>query len=135
MYSNDKVGDVRHVFIVISLLSLAGCPPVQRLYIHNKSDNTIYSAYLNPNWDEVRIRPGATKWISLQMGMVESCFSVSLDESTKAFSLPRTILVDSKSTGYGSRLDVNYEYGQFHFRRDDSEWVQLEEVAACGDVQ
>ncbi len=126
---------MRHVFIVLSVLLLVGCPAEQRLYIHNNSDITISSAYLDPNWDEGRIRPGATKWISFQFGHMESCFNVSLDESTKAFSLPRAILVESKSTGYGSRLDVNYEYGQFHFRRDDGKWVQLEEIAACVDIQ
>ncbi len=133
MSSDDKVSDVRYVFIVISVLFLVGCPAQSRLYIHNKSDVTISSAHLGPNSDEVRIRPGATKWISIQFGM-ESCFSVSLNESNKAFGLPRTILAESKNTGYGGRLDVNYEYGQFHFRRDNGEWVQLKEVAECGDI-
>jgi len=131
--SDVKVGDVRYVFIVISVLFLVGCPAVQRLYIHNYSDVTISSAHLNPNADEVRIRPGATKWISVRHGM-ESCFSVSLNESTKAFGLPRTILAESENKGYGGRLDVNYEYGQFHFRHDNGEWVQLKEVAECGDI-
>ena len=124
---------MRYVFLVIFALVLVGCPAVQRLYIHNKSDDTISGAHLNPNADEVRIRPGATKWISINSG-VESCFTVSIDGSTRAFSLPRSILVQSESRGYGGRLDVNYEYGLFHFQRDDGEWVQLEEVAECGDI-
>ena len=133
MNQDGKVGDIRYLILVISALVLVGCPPVKRLYIHNKSDATILGAHLNPNVDEVRIRPGATKWISINPGL-ESCFIVSIDGSTRAFGLPKTITAQSESTGYGGRLDVNYEYGLFHFQRDDGEWVQLEEVVECGGL-
>ncbi len=112
---------------------LAGCPAQHRLYIHNKSDETLFSAYLNPNWESVTIRPGRTKYVWIRFGL-ESCFSILVGDTKKAFHLPREILLESKSTGYGGRLDVYYEYDKLHFQYDDGRWVQLHEIAACNDI-
>jgi hypothetical protein len=124
---------LRYVAIILIGSLLAGCPAQHRLYIHNKSDETLSSVYLNSNWEGVTIRPGRTKyvWISFDE---ESCFSLSIEGATRMFHIPMSIMSESKATGYGGRLDVYYEYGQFHFQYDDGRWAQLEEVSGCGSI-
>ena len=124
---------LRYVAIILLSSLLAGCPAQHRLYIHNKSDDTLSSAYLNSNWEGVTIRPGKTRYVWIWYGE-ESCFNLSIGETTKAFHLPRSIMAETKATGYGGRLDVYYEYGQLHFQYDDGRWAQLEEVAECDDI-
>lgn len=79
------------------------------------------------------IRPGKTKYISFLLHK-ESCFSLFIGKTDKAFHLPMEILVQRKAARYGVRLDFYYEYGQLHFQYDDGRWVQLEELAECDDV-
>lgn len=124
---------LRFIAIVLLCSLLAACPAQHRLYIHNKSDDTLFSAYLNPNWDSVTIRPGRTKYIWIWFGE-ESCFSLVIGKTKKAFELPPSITAETRSTGYGGRLDVYYEYGQLHFQYDDGRWTQLKEVAGCDDI-
>jgi len=124
---------LRYVAIILLSSLLTGCPAQHRLYIHNKSEDTLFSAYLNPNWEAVTIRPGRTRHVSIWFGE-ESCFSLSIEETTRAFHLPRNIMAESKATGYGGRLDVYYEYGQLHFQHDDGRWTQLDEIAECDDI-
>lgn len=124
---------LRYAAIILSGLLLAGCPAEHRLYIHNKSDDTLSSAYLNPNWKAVTIRPGRTKYVSLWFGE-ESCFSLFVEQTKKAFHIPTKIMMESRSTGYGGRLDVYYEYDKLHFRFDDGHWIQLQEIDGCNDI-
>lgn len=120
----------RRIFLVTLCLLLAGCPAQHRLYIHNKSDFTLSSAYENANLKPVKIRPGRTKYIWMRFGM-EACFRLTIGESTKSYYLPREILSESKPTGYGGRLDIYFEYGQFHFQHRDGHWVQFNEIGEC----
>ena len=119
---------VRSIVLVVLCLLLAGCPAQRQIYIHNESEVTLSSAYLNPKWEIVRIRPGRTKYIFTDIGM-DSCFRIVIGESTKAYQLPRDII--TTSTGYGERLDIYFEYGQFHFQRREGRWAQLEEMDKC----
>ena len=121
---------VRNIVFGVLLLLLVGCPAQHRLYIHNKSDQTLSSAYRSDAWEVVRIRPGKTKYIWTGFGK-ETCFQLFVGDSLKAYYLPREILADSKSTRYGFRLDVFYEYGRIHFQFADGRWVQIEEIDEC----
>ena len=119
-----------HIVFVVLLLLLAGCPAEHRLYIHNKSDQTLSSAYTTDVWEVVTIPPGRTKYIWMVFGM-ESCFRLTVGDSLRSYDLPREVLAETNSTRYGGRLDVHYEHGQIHFQFDDGRWVQIEEVDKC----
>lgn len=121
---------MRYIAILLLASFLVGCPAENRLYIHNKSDDTLTNKQPHPNRDDVVIRPGASKHISFPLHK-ESCFSLLIGETAKSFYLPRAILVQRKAARYGIRLDVHYEYGLLHFKNDDGSWTQLEEVAEC----
>ncbi len=125
-----RLSNARTVVFAIILLVLAGCPAEHRLYIHNKSDQTLSSAYPTDAWDVVTMRPGKTKYIWIGIGM-ESCFQLSVDGSVRAYHLPREVLAESKGTRYGGRLDVYFEYGKIHFRFADLRWAQIEEIDEC----
>ena len=119
---------IRNLILVTLCVCLAGCPPQRRIYVHNESQVSLSSAYHNPNWERVEIRPGKTKFIAAPY-TDESCFELVVGELTKAFDIPMDI--KSKGVRYGARLDVYFEYGQFHFQRNDESWAQLEEIASC----
>ncbi len=130
---DNSEADVRYIVIIVLCSLLAACPAAHRVYIHNRSDITLTTTYLRSSLDQVIIRPGKTKhfWAPYNM---KHCFNLTIGNSTAAFHLPTSIWAESRSTRYGSRLDVYFEYGQLHFRYEDGRWVQLEEIADCREI-
>jgi len=118
------------ISVVIAGLLLVGCPAEFRIYVHNKSDLTLASAYQNANRDVVRIGPRKTKYLQGYFDR-EWCLKLNVDEVTKAYHIPREMFDETRSTGYGSRLDIYFEYGLLHVQYGDGRWVQLEEVDDC----
>ena len=121
---------LRYVLIVISLVSLAGCPGFFRLYIDNQSDDVLSSAYWDPGMEAVTIRPGKTGHISIRYGD-NACFGITIGTRTTGYSLPGAVLDDRRGVRGGQRLDVIYEYGKMNFRHSDGRWVTLEEIGEC----
>ena len=119
---------IRNLILVSLCVCLAGCPAQRRIYVHNESAFSLSSAYQNPKLDVVEIRPGRTRYIVAPFSE-EACFGIAVGELTRAFEIPMDIM--AKSPGYGARLDVYFEYGQFHFQRSDGRWAQLDEIARC----
>ena len=121
---------MRYIFATLACLLLTGCPPVTRLYIHNKSaDTLVYHSpreYLEPT----TIKPGRTKWVPVRSDDI-SCVGLAVNDEVRYYEASREVHMAGKSTGYGSRIDAYYEYGRMFVQKAAGDWFEVRSSASC----
>jgi hypothetical protein len=130
-FSTPSLGAMKHITLIILLIVLAGCPAESRIYLHNKSQETIVYQGYNET-ETVTINSGKTKVVYFDLTSLEECFKLEINGATRAFSLDREHLNKSvKPAGYGERFDVYYEYDRLYIQTKTGGWLEFETIANC----
>ena len=119
------------LLIALFCIFLAGCPPQQRIYIHNQSSSTLSSDYELSNDAEVHIPPGRTKYVLL-LDWSKLCLPLRVDGQAVAFEMPMAVLTQSREKRYGSRLDLYFSEEGLHYRSKTGSHTRLNEMEFCG---
>ena len=124
---------MRHITLIILLIVLAGCPSERRIYLHNKSQETI--VYKGFNIETVTVGSGKTKAVYFDLDSLENCFEVEINGATRAFNLDREYLKRSwKTARYGERFDIYYEYDRLYIQTKKGGWLEFETITNCQNV-
>ncbi len=124
---------MRNFVLLLILAALIGCPGQSRIYVHNKGNVTLTYRY---GWDGPKpaiVKPGRTDYFVL-VGSENLCFNIEVGTEHRSYRLPEQPWEYFESKGYGSRLDVFFEYGKFFVRAESTEWLELTSVNSCDDA-
>jgi len=128
-----KLGVMRFVAVSILCVVLLGCPAQKRVYLHNNSNHVLTYAYNTINRDPVVVKPGQTKHFCRSYDPT-SCVTLDVDGLEKNYLFAHGVLASSRSTGYGSRIDVYFEYERLFVEHPQDGWIEVAEVSQCEDI-
>lgn len=106
---------------------LAGCPGVTRLYIHNKSDDTLVAYGPRFDAEPTSIKPGRTKYVYPKRDDRGENVSVDLeiDGESRTYWFNLDMRMTAQGTGYGERMDAYYEYGRMFIEKEPGTWLEV----------
>lgn len=128
-----KFGVMKLVAVSILCVVLLGCPAQERVYVHNKSSHVLTHTYDTINRDPVVVKPGQTKHFYRSYDRT-ACVTLDVDGLEKNYLFSERVLGASRSTGYGSRIDVYFEYERLFVEHPQDGWLEIAEVSKCDDI-
>ena len=122
---------MRSVIVILSCSFLTGCPPVTRLYLHNKSEDTLVYKSYRERVEPTKIKPGRTKWVPLRSDESSSCVELEVNGDVRYYEASLEARMTGQSTGYGSRIDAYYQYGRMFVQKSSGDWLEVESRDSC----
>lgn len=79
------------------------------------------------------VKPGRTKHF-YRFYDPTACVTLDVDGLEKNYLFTDRVLEASRSTGYGGRIDVYFEYERLFVEHPQDGWLEVAEVSQCDDI-